>query len=128
MLHFLKSMLYCSAHLGDTGLILAYVMIPLFLSNNFLSSSYCLYQNKMSLFSCVLSGLLYLMRQRDHGCFCDRFVFALHEICEQFSFSFDINGSSSDETEAIFLQDVIAVLHHLRITNTITYVLRQGDV
>lgn len=64
------------------------------------------------------------MWQRDHGCFCDRFVLALHEICEQFSFSFDINGSSSDETEAIFLQDVIAVLHHLRITNTITYVFK----
>lgn len=59
------------------------------------------------------------MWERDRGCLCDRFVFALHEESEQFSFSFHIDWSSSDETETILLQDVIAVLHHLGSTNTI---------
>lgn len=59
------------------------------------------------------------MWERNRGCLCDRFVFALHEESEQFSFSFYKDGSSSDETETILLQDVIAVLHHLGSTNTI---------
>lgn len=58
------------------------------------------------------------MWERDCGCLCDRFVFALHEESEQFSFSFHKDGSSSDETETILLQDVIAVLHHLGSTNS----------
>lgn len=58
------------------------------------------------------------MWERDCGCLCDRFVFALHEESEQFSFSFHEDGSSFNETETVLLQDVIAVLHHLGSTNT----------
>lgn len=73
----------------------------------------------MSFSSSVFSGFVwYLMWERDRGRLCGLFVFALHKESEQFSFSFYIDGSSSDETETVLLQDVIAVLHHLGSTST----------
>lgn len=43
-----------------------------------------------------------------------RLVFSFHEEGEQLPFTFDKYGPSPDEAEAILLQDVVAVLHHLR--------------
>lgn len=42
------------------------------------------------------------------------FVFAFHEEGQQLPFPFDKYGPSSDKAEAILLQDIVAVLHHLR--------------
>lgn len=42
------------------------------------------------------------------------FVFAFHEKGKQLSFPFNKYGPSSDKAESILLQDVIAVLYHLR--------------
>ena len=47
-------------------------------------------------------------------------VFALHEESEEFSFSFHKDGPSPHKSEAILLQDVIAILHHLGETESIT--------
>lgn len=58
---------------------------------------------------------LYLMRKSScsQTCFASRLVFPFHEKGKQLSFSLDKYGPSSNEAEAIFLQDVTAVLHHL---------------
>lgn len=49
------------------------------------------------------------------------FVFSFHKEGEQFPFSFDKYGPSSDEAEAVLLQDVITVFHHLRAERDETF-------
>lgn len=75
----------------------------------------------MGVCRCVWSlAVHHLMWQSNRGAVDKRalFVSALQEICEQLSFSFYKDGPPPHKAEAILLQDVVAVLHHLGATQT----------
>lgn len=56
--------------------------------------------------------------------FVTRFVFSFHEEGKQLPFPFDKYGPPPDKAEAVLLQDVMAVLHHLRAERSIAF---KGD-